>query len=132
MEAVDRTDANKNLQEYEKLYNKMMEFIYYDPEAFQQPLARRVREKYLEAARMKCGRALRKAEKDRNDDKLRKLLAKAAEHEMDGNLLSLELASHPGQALVPTLQGRHGKAGQQRWHLWHLKIGRLGMTQLAE
>lgn len=41
---------------------------------------------------------------------------------MDGALLSLELASHPGQGLVPMLQGRHGDGGR-RWHLWHLKLG---------
>lgn len=41
----------------------------------------------------------------------------------EGNVLSLELSSQPGQGLVPTLQGRHGKPGERRWHLWHLKLG---------
>ena len=53
--------------------------------------------------------------------------AEAIDGSMDGALLSLELASHPGQGLVPMLQGRHGDGGR-RWHLWHLKLGPADMA----
>eukprot|EP00931_Biecheleriopsis_adriatica_P107657 TRINITY_DN8197_c0_g1_i1.p1 TRINITY_DN8197_c0_g1~~TRINITY_DN8197_c0_g1_i1.p1 ORF type:complete len:725 (+),score=131.97 TRINITY_DN8197_c0_g1_i1:173-2347(+) len=94
-----------------------------DPDAMRAEEEAAARKAEKEAAERKAEEEEAAAKKKVEEERARRKAEMPGHGIMDGGLLSLELASHPGQGLVPTLHGRCGQNGERRWHLWHLKLG---------